>query len=108
MTVQPKSLKQRQDELRDAAAALAREYLQEKAQIQLDGLTPNPLAELPLETVLKDALYVGAIDAVIDHVRGNQSKAADVFGVNRQTLRTRLKRYGFFEPRRHVEPKETA
>ncbi len=34
------------------------------------------------------------LEAVMRHTNGNQSQAASVLGINRGTLRTKLKRYG--------------
>ena len=45
--------------------------------IDLPGGRPGPLVE-----------------TVLEHTGGNQSKAADILGVTRSTLRTRIKRYG--------------
>jgi Fis family transcriptional regulator len=32
-------------------------------------------------------------EAVMKHARGNQCRAADILGINRNTLRTKLRRY---------------
>jgi len=32
-------------------------------------------------------------EAVMKHVQGNQCRAADILGINRNTLRTKLRRY---------------
>ena len=34
------------------------------------------------------------IQTVLDHVGGNQSRAAKILGITRATLRTRIQRYG--------------
>lgn len=34
------------------------------------------------------------LEKVMVHTRGNQSRAADILGISRGTLRTKLKRYG--------------
>ncbi|MEE1285417.1 MAG: helix-turn-helix domain-containing protein [Ruminobacter sp.] len=44
-------------------------------------------------------LYLSTVEAplfrnVLAHVRGNQSKAAKLMGINRGTLRKKLKKYG--------------
>ncbi|MEE4302570.1 MAG: helix-turn-helix domain-containing protein [Wenzhouxiangella sp.] len=34
------------------------------------------------------------VETVLDHTGGNQSKAADILGITRTTLRNRIRRYG--------------
>ena len=50
---------------------------------------PGNLYEMVLGEVEQPLLK-----AVLDFTRGNQSKAADVLGINRGTLRKKLKEYG--------------
>ncbi|HFD80791.1 MAG TPA: DNA-binding transcriptional regulator Fis [Gammaproteobacteria bacterium] len=35
------------------------------------------------------------LESVMQHTRGNQTRAAEVLGINRSTLRKKLKLYGF-------------
>ena len=37
------------------------------------------------------------LEAVMEHTRYNQTKAAKILGINRGTLRKKLKRYGFIQ-----------
>ena len=34
------------------------------------------------------------LESVMTHTRGNQTRAAEVLGINRSTLRKKLKQYG--------------
>jgi Fis family transcriptional regulator len=34
------------------------------------------------------------VETVLDHTGGNQSKASDILGITRTTLRNRIRRYG--------------
>lgn len=54
----------------------------------LDGHCPNELYELVLTEVEPPLLEV-----VLQHTRGNLSKAAQILGLNRATLRKKLKKY---------------
>ena len=54
----------------------------------LNGAPPESLYELVLAQVEPPLLR-----AVLAHCRGNQSKAADVLGLNRATLRKKLLQY---------------
>ncbi|HGX93271.1 MAG TPA: Fis family transcriptional regulator [Candidatus Tenderia sp.] len=36
----------------------------------------------------------GLFTAVLEHTRGNQSKAAELLGINRSTLRKKLRTHG--------------
>ncbi len=56
---------------------------------QLNGHDPGELYEFVLSEVEKPLLQV-----VMNHTRGNISRAAQVLGLNRATLRKKLKKYG--------------
>lgn len=51
----------------------------------LDGAQPHAVYDMVLKTVEKPLLEV-----VMKEARGNQSKAADWLGINRNTLRRKL------------------
>ena len=55
----------------------------------LNGHKPGHLYDLVMREV-EEPLF----KAVLDYVEGNQSRAADVLGINRGTLRKKLKTYG--------------
>jgi Fis family transcriptional regulator len=55
----------------------------------LNGHKPNGLYQLVLEQVEGPLL-----EAVMDYSAGNQSRAAEILGINRGTLRKKLKDYG--------------
>ena len=54
----------------------------------LNGETPNNLHNFFISEVEKPFLEV-----VMKHVNGNQTRAADMLGINRNTLRKKLKTY---------------
>jgi Fis family transcriptional regulator len=56
---------------------------------ELDGFTPAPLYDLVLSEVER-ALF----EVALARTRGNLTKTAELLGVNRGTLRKRLKKYG--------------
>ena len=56
---------------------------------QLEGEPPRDLYALVLSEVEPPLLQ-----AVMSYTRGNQSRAAEVLGINRGTLRKKLKLYG--------------
>lgn len=60
----------------------------EKYLEDLDGHEPRELYDLFISQVEKPL-----IEVVLDHTRGNVSRAAQVLGLNRGTLRNRLKKY---------------
>lgn len=91
------SIKTQQDKLQSAALSMAAEYAAEADQHPAGVTGCHPILNTPLDQVLRDALYNGALDAVMSAVRGNQTKAAQMLGINRSTLRKRLKRYGFMD-----------
>ena len=55
----------------------------------MNGHKPGQLYDLVLREV-EEPLF----KAVLEYVAGNQSRAADVLGINRGTLRKKLKTYG--------------
>ncbi|HEY6644682.1 DNA-binding transcriptional regulator Fis [Povalibacter sp.] len=55
----------------------------------LNGHKPGQLYDLVLREV-EEPLF----RAVLDYAAGNQSRAADILGINRGTLRKKLKTYG--------------
>ncbi|WP_113907851.1 DNA-binding transcriptional regulator Fis [Aliidiomarina celeris] len=56
---------------------------------QLDGQDPEELYELVLAEVEAPLL-----EEVMTYTRGNQTRAATMLGINRGTLRKKLKKYG--------------
>jgi Fis family transcriptional regulator len=58
----------------------------------LNGHKPAQLYELVLREV-EEPLF----KAVLDYAEGNQSRAADILGINRGTLRKKLKTYGLVQ-----------
>ncbi|MGJ7381644.1 DNA-binding transcriptional regulator Fis, partial [Morganella morganii] len=56
---------------------------------QLNGQDVNELYELVLAEVEQPLL-----DMVMQYTRGNQTRAALMMGINRGTLRKKLKKYG--------------
>ena len=55
----------------------------------LNGHKPGQLYDLVMREV-EEPLF----KAVLDYAEGNQSRAADILGINRGTLRKKLKTYG--------------
>jgi len=55
----------------------------------LNGHKPGQLYDLVLREV-EEPLF----KAVLDYAAGNQSRAADILGINRGTLRKKLRSYG--------------
>jgi Fis family transcriptional regulator len=58
----------------------------------LNGHKPAQLYELVMREVEEPLFKV-----VMDHVEGNQSRAATILGINRGTLRKKLKEFGIGE-----------
>jgi Fis family transcriptional regulator, factor for inversion stimulation protein len=54
----------------------------------LDGHPPGDLYGMVISEVERPLF-----EAVMNHVRGNQSKAAKILGINRSTLRKKLEHY---------------
>lgn len=57
--------------------------------LDLDGHEPSDLYQLLLTEVERPLLEV-----VMHYAQGNQTRAAQVLGINRGTLRKKLKQYG--------------
>ncbi|MFT5131761.1 MAG: Fis family transcriptional regulator [Gammaproteobacteria bacterium] len=55
----------------------------------MDGHEPNNLHELVMSQVEKPL-----IESVINNARGNISRASELLGLNRGTLRNRMQKYG--------------
>ncbi|MBE8167310.1 MAG: DNA-binding transcriptional regulator Fis [Shewanella sp.] len=56
---------------------------------QLDGQDTTEVYEMVLSEVEAPLL-----DIIMQHTRGNQTRAANMLGINRGTLRKKLKKYG--------------
>ncbi|AAN53476.1 MULTISPECIES: DNA-binding transcriptional regulator Fis [Shewanella] len=56
---------------------------------QLDGQEAQEVYEMVLSEVEAPLL-----DIIMQHTRGNQTRAANMLGINRGTLRKKLKKYG--------------
>lgn len=70
--------------LRESIKKSLKSYL-----LNLDGKYINNLYELALSELEKPLL-----DMIMQHTRGNQTQAALMMGINRSTLRKKLKKYG--------------
>ena len=57
--------------------------------MHLDGQTPNAIYDMVLGCIEKPML-----EYVLHKVGGNQSKAAEMLGLNRNTLRKKMAEYG--------------
>lgn len=55
---------------------------------ELDGAHPNNMYDLVLKQI-EQPLF----EAILEHTKGNQSRAADLLGLNRGTLRKKLRSY---------------
>ncbi|WP_043650467.1 helix-turn-helix domain-containing protein [Chitinilyticum litopenaei] len=73
----------RQDHIADAIHLALADYFRD-----LDGEAPCALYDMVLARVEKPLLEV-----VLERVGGNQTKAADMLGINRNTLRKKLQTY---------------
>ncbi len=55
---------------------------------ELEGTLPNNMYDLVLKQV-EQPLF----EAILEHTKGNQSRAAELLGLNRGTLRKKLRSY---------------
>lgn len=81
--VQGENQEQSITQLTHAVKHSIRRYLYE-----LDGSTPNDMYDMVLKQIEQPLL-----EAVLEHTKGNQSKAAEYLGLNRGTLRKKLRTY---------------
>jgi Fis family transcriptional regulator len=70
--------------LRDCAESALRRYFGD-----LGGADPSEVYDMVLAEIEQPLLRV-----VLEYTRGNQSRAATLLGINRSTLRKKLRRYG--------------
>ncbi len=84
----PKPFKERRKQpLRTATYISVTNYLAD-----LDGHAPGNLHDM-----MVGELEHGLFTAVLEHTRGNQSKAAELLGINRSTLRKKLRSHGLLD-----------
>jgi Fis family transcriptional regulator len=76
--------KQRQQTLRECVTSSLEEYFEKVGYENISNLYDLVLTEV--EAPL--------LQTVMQHTRSNQSKASAMLGLNRGTLRTKLKKYG--------------
>ncbi|WP_026960423.1 MULTISPECIES: DNA-binding transcriptional regulator Fis [Aliagarivorans] len=84
MTSSATSTEVKERPLRDSVEQALRNYF-----AQLDGEEVSELYELVLSEVEAPML-----DVVMQYTRGNQTRASIMLGINRGTLRKKLKKYG--------------
>ncbi len=70
---------------------------------QLDGQTPSKLHEMVIGEVEPPLLEI-----VLDFTQGNQSVAAAILGINRATLRKKLKQYRIVSSTKNDRVKKNA
>lgn len=80
----PPLRERRQQPLASAVETALKRYFQ-----QLDGHEPNELYRLVMEEVERPLLAT-----VLEYCEGNQSRAAKALGLNRGTLRKKLRQHG--------------
>ena len=78
-----------QKPLRDSVKQALKNYFAQLNGQELNGQDVNDLYELVLAEVEQPLL-----DMVMQYTRGNQTRAALMMGINRGTLRKKLKKYG--------------
>ncbi len=83
MLISVKDLKKNNDSLEKSVTNALLQYLED-----LDGETPHNLYDKVLSEIEKPLL-----STVMLHCENNQSKAASCLGINRGTLRKKLKQY---------------
>ena len=82
---------ERPSPLRESVTAAVREYLKE-----LDGQMGTEVYQMVLAEVEAPLL-----EEIMAYTRSNQTKASRMLGLNRGTLRKKLKQYGLLEERGH-------
>jgi Fis family transcriptional regulator len=74
----------RESELSSCVRRVMKQYFKD-----LDGESPADVYDMVLVNIEKPMLEV-----VLSHVEGNQTKAAELLGLNRNTLRKKLQQHG--------------
>jgi Fis family transcriptional regulator, factor for inversion stimulation protein len=74
----------RESELSASVRRVLKQYFKD-----LDGEKCGPVYDMVLGSVEKPL-----IEVVLQHVEGNQTRAADLLGLNRNTLRKKMNLYG--------------
>ena len=74
----------RKKPLRSAVETALRHYLSD-----MDGHPPEEVYAMVISEV-----ELPLFEAIMRYTRGNQSKAAQILGINRSTLRKKLEHYG--------------
>ncbi len=74
----------RESELSSCVRRVMRQYFHD-----LDGETPSHVYDMVLMNIEKPM-----IEVVLSHCAGNQTKAADLLGLNRNTLRKKMQQHG--------------
>lgn len=82
--IQAPTQDRRKTPLRDCISLMLENYFKD-----MDGHQPGDLYQMVLSEVEQPLLQ-----AVIVYTRGNQSKAAEILGMNRSTLHKKLIQYG--------------
>ncbi len=84
----PKPFSERRKQpLRNATYVSVSNYLSD-----LDGHVPGNLFEM-----MQGEMECGLFKSVLEHTRGNQSKASELLGINRSTLRKKLRMHGLLD-----------
>ena len=75
---------ERENELSATVRKLMRQYFKD-----LDGERPAGIYNMVIDCIEKPLLEV-----VLAHAQGNQTRAADILGINRNTLRKKMQDHG--------------
>lgn len=91
----PKKIQKKETELRASSKKPLRKHAEEALRgyfATLNGDRPGDLYDLVLGEV-EEPLF----KAVMDYTQGNQSQAAGILGINRGTLRKKLRSYALLQ-----------
>jgi Fis family transcriptional regulator len=84
---------EKSDAATSAPVAPLRDQVHTALQIYLAQLDGHPLPDNLYKMVLQEVEHP-LLQTVMHYTGGNQSKAADILGIDRSTLRKKLKQYG--------------
>jgi Fis family transcriptional regulator len=79
----------------ELAAGTLREQVTRSVEAYFELLEGEPASDLYSLVIAE--VEAPLLAAVMRHTRGNQSRAANALGLNRGTLRTKLKQYGLLD-----------